>query len=516
VRSSTLPGPVKDAAASNLSTLVSNTLFRLADGSFHGFEGCGNTLGLGFGSCTHVWNYEMVTPHLFPRISQSMRETSFGYPTDEHGHMDFRHKLPLGLEHWGNAAADGQMGQIVRLYLDWRVSGDTAWMKRQWPAAKRALTYAWREGNWDADKDGVMEGAQHNTYDVEFVGPNALCEVWYLAALRSCAVMAEAVGDKTFAAEVTQLYERGSAWTDANLFNGEFYIQQIRTYPKDKIDPGTLSGGVDPSNPRFQLGGACHADQLVGQQVAKLAGLGDLLSAANLRKTLASIERYNYKPNLSEWRGSFRTYALNDEAAIVNCDYSKGGKPEVPVNYYNENWTGVEYYVSQLMCMYGMEDRAVAHVSDIRSRFDGKKRNPFDEPEYGHHYTRAMSSWGLIPTLSGFRHDAVIHELTVMPRWKTAGTFRCIWSAYDGWGYFTKNGQALEVVVLYGTLRLQSLVIEACGSEADSLKAEVGDRAFPAQSRRVTTREGSSQSIRFAEVLTLTPGSALRVNLRAC
>jgi uncharacterized protein (DUF608 family) len=516
VRLSTLPGAVKDAAASNLSTLVSNTIFRIADGSFHAFEGCGNTHGLGFGSCTHVWNYEMATPYLFPRISQSMRETSFGYPTDEHGHMDFRHKLPLGLEHWGNAAADGQMGQIVRLYLDWRISGDTAWMKSQWPAAKRALTYAWRKGNWDADKDGVMEGAQHNTYDVEFVGPNALCEVWYLAALRSCAAMARATGDHAFAAEVTELYERGRAWTDANLFNGEFYIQQIRSYPKEDLDPGTLSGNVDPANPRFQLGGACHADQLAGQQVAKLAGLGDLLSPANLRRTMASIERYNYKPDLSDWRGSLRTYALNDEAAIVICDYSTGGRPEVPVNYYSENWTGVEYSVSQLMCMYGMEDRAIAHVTDVRRRFDGKKRNPYDEPEYGHHYTRAMSSWGLVPTLSGFRHDAVLKELTVMPRWKTAGAFRCVWSAYRGWGYFVQDTNLLEISVLYGSLDVQSVLLATCSGESGDLRAEIGDRVVQAQTRGTETAAGSGRSIRFAEVLTLTPKSPLRIHLSRC
>jgi uncharacterized protein (DUF608 family) len=516
IRSSTLPGPVKDAAASNLSTLASNTLFRIADGSFHAFEGCGNEVGLGFGSCTHVWNYEMATPHLFPKISQSMREVSFGYPTDENGHMDFRHKLPMGIEHWGWSAADGQMGQIVRLYLDWRISGDTAWMKSQWPAAKRVLTYAWRKGNWDADKDGVMEGAQHNTYDVEFVGPNALCEVWYLAALRACAAMAEAIGDKTFAAEVTQLYERGRAWTDANLFNGKFYIQQIRTYPKDELDPGTLSGSVDPAHPRFQLGGACHADQLAGQQVAKLAGLGDLLSPVNLRKTLASIERYNYKPDLSEWCGSLRTYALNHEAAIMICDYSNGGKPEVPVNYYSENWTGVEYSVSQLMCMYGMEEQAVSHVADIRRRFDGKKRNPYDEPEFGHHYTRAMSSWGLVPTLSGFRHDAVTNELTIMPLWKPTGDFRCIWSAYHGWGHFTKSANSLEVVVLYGSLKVQNMVIDACGAGAGSPQVKLGGRTLQAQTRKIAAKEGSGQSIRFAEAVTLTPGSALHIDLHGC
>ncbi len=510
IRLSTLPNPVKDAAASNLSTLVSNTLFRIADGSFHGFEGCGNSGGLGFGSCTHVWNYEMATPHLFPKISRSMRDTSFGYATNEDGHMDFRQKLPIGLEHWGNAAADGQMGQIVRLYLDWRISGDTSWMKAHWPSAKRALSYAWRAGSWDADKDGVMEGAQHNTYDVEFVGPNALCQIWYLAALRATAVMAEAAGDKVFADELNSLFERGRSWTDANLFNGEFYVQKIRSFPKDKIDPGTLSGAVDPSSPRFQLGNACHSDQLAGQQVAKMAGLGDLLSPVNLSKTLTSIERYNYKRDLANWPGSLRTYALNDEAAIVICDYPKGGKPEVPVNYYSENWTGVEYSVSQLMCMYGMDDRAISHVADIRSRFDGKKRNPYDEPEYGHHYARAMSSWGLIPVLSGFRHDAVIEELTILPRWNMSGNFRCIWSAHSGWGYFTKNLNSLEMVVLYGELTFQHLVTAVSGREGSSI-IELDGKRLDARLQPVTAGKEVSQTIHFSEALTLKSGSTLRI-----
>ena len=41
---------------------------------------------------------------------------------------------------------------------------------RMWPNAKRALEFAWKY--WDADKDGVMEGEQHNTYDIEFFGAN--------------------------------------------------------------------------------------------------------------------------------------------------------------------------------------------------------------------------------------------------------------------------------------------------------------------------------------------------------
>ena len=36
--------------------------------------------------------------------------------------------LPYGKERWGNAAADGQMGVLVRLYVDWRLSGDLEWL----------------------------------------------------------------------------------------------------------------------------------------------------------------------------------------------------------------------------------------------------------------------------------------------------------------------------------------------------------------------------------------------------
>jgi hypothetical protein len=356
-----------------------------------------------------------------------------------------------------------------------------------------------------------MEGAQHNTYDVEFVGPNALCQVWYLAALRASAVMAEAAGDSPFADESKHLFERGRSWTDANLFNGEFYIQKMRDFPKSKIDPSTLSGAVDPSKPRFQLGDACHSDQLAGQQVANIAGLGDLLSPENLLKTLASIEQYNYKRNLSTWSGSLRTYALNDEAAIVICDYPKGGKPEVPVNYYSENWTGVEYSVSQLMCMYGMEDHAVTHVTDIRNRFDGKKRNPYDEPEYGHHYARAMSSWGLIPTLSGFRHDAVSGELTITPRWKNHSRFRCIWSAHSGWGYFTKDEASLEILALYGDLSFRSLVTNVSIGAKANLSIDLGGRRLDARFKPRTSDEGLAQVVDFTEPIILRSGSKLRI-----
>ena len=144
--------------------------------------------------------------------------------------MHFRQVLPDGKERSGYAAADGQMGQILHAYLDYSLSGDREWLTAIWPRVKKAIEFAWIPGGWDANKDGVMEGVQHNTYDVEFYGPNPLCGVYYLAALRACEEMARVIGDSNFAAECHKLFLSGSQWIDTHLFNGEYYEQQIRSF----------------------------------------------------------------------------------------------------------------------------------------------------------------------------------------------------------------------------------------------------------------------------------------------
>ena len=171
---SDLPDTVKEAALFNLSTLRTQTVFRTTDGRFFGWEGCSDHEGSCFGSCTHVWNYEQATPFLFGSIARSLREVEFAHATDSQGLMSFRVGLPLATaaQDWRVAAADGQLGSLVKLYREWRLSGDDELLRTLWPAARRALEFCWIPGGWDADRDGVMEGCQHNTMDVEYYGPN--------------------------------------------------------------------------------------------------------------------------------------------------------------------------------------------------------------------------------------------------------------------------------------------------------------------------------------------------------
>jgi non-lysosomal glucosylceramidase len=439
---STLPDAVKDAASANLSTLATPVCFRTADGEFHGFEGVDDTLGCCFGNCTHVWNYETVTAHLFPSFSRSLRKSAFGFSMDEAGAMHFRQLLPDGKQRSGFAAADGQMGQILHAYLDWIMSGDRQWLESLWPRIKKAIQFAWIPGGWDANRDGVMEGVQHNTFDIEFYGPNPHCGIYYLGALRACEEMARALGESGFADGCRRLFEGGRSWIDSNLFNGQYYIQQVRPSRNGDIAPSLRSsmGADDPEHPEYQLGKGCLVDQLIGQYLAEVCGLGFLLDERHVRTTLESIYRYNHKPALYQHDSVQRTYALNDEPALIVCDYASAPRPRIPFPYFAEVWTGFEYAAAALMLFAGMP-HGTDCVIDARNRYDGARRNPWDETECGHHYVRAMSAWSTVLALSGFRYHGGERRVSIFPK-LPAQAFTSFWSTGTGWGIFSQTRTA--------------------------------------------------------------------------
>lgn len=509
---STLPAEVKDAASANLSTLATTTCFRTADGEFHGFEGSDDSIGSCFGNCLHVWNYETVTPFLFPSFAQSLRRSAFGYSMDDAGAMHFRQKLPEGKARSGFAAADGQMGQILHAWLDWKISGDDALLHASWPRAKKALEFAWVPGGWDADRDGVMEGVQHNTYDVEFYGPNPMCGIYYLGALRAGAEMARAAGDTSSAQAYTSLFNRGSQWFDGNLFNGEYYVQKVRGFHPSEIAPNLRSdmGSDDTESPQYQVGAGCLVDQLVGQYLADAGGLGPLVAPANIRKTLDSIYRYNLKQSVGGHDNVARTFVLNDEAAVVVCDYGKAERPAIPFPYYPEAWTGLEYTVASLMISWGMAERGIEIVRNTRRRYDGEKRNPWDEAECGHHYARAMSAWSTVLALSGFSYDGPNASVSALPHFENE--FRCLWATGTGWGTFSLDRRSgntrLTLKVLSGTLACRSCQIASSGNTA---AVRLANKTIDS---RIERGEKTCKVI-FPAIVRATVGDSIEVEVRA-
>ena len=416
---SDLPDVVKEAAWFNLSTLRTQTVFRTPDGRFFGWEGTHDRDGSCFGSCTHVWNYEQATAFLFAPIARSFRDTEYRYMTDpQTGHMAFRVGLPLESHAcgWEIAAADGQMGCVMKLYRDWKLCGDADFLRGLWQNAKQSLAFACLPGGWDADRDGVMEGCQHNTMDVDYHGANGQMTLWYLGALRAGGEMATAMGDTDFADECRHLFETGSRLADTTLFNGEYYEHHIAPCLPENVRAG-LAGGTETVEGELslQLGAGCLIDQLVGQYMADVCGLGYLVAPQNVDKTLSVILRYNRCDNLWGHFNPMRSYALDGESALLMASYPRGNRPTRPFPYFGEVMTGFEYTMAALLMFAGRTTEGVSVVAAVRERYDGCKRNPFNEAECGNHYARAMASWACVLAITGQRYDAHTGTLAMRP-----------------------------------------------------------------------------------------------------
>lgn len=458
---SSLPDYVIDAVASNMSTLKSPTCVRLTDGTLYGFEGCNFESGCCEGSCTHVWNYAQATAFLFPALERTMRDIDYRVNQMENGKMVFRMLLPPGRERsisaadpiaeHGKAAVDGQMGGIIKTYREWKITGDTEWLRGIWPKVKKALEYAWNPTNeewWDLDCDGVIEGIQHHTLDVEMFGPNSYLTGYYLTALLSAAKMAEALGDET-GKKYRTLFESGCAWVNDNLFNGEYFFQKIDL--KDKRFP------IDQEleEIKYQIGEGCHIDQVIGQWYAHIIGVGYVFDREKVIKSLSAIYKYNFKSCMRDFANTYRVYALNDEKGLVICTWPKCSSPKVPIPYSGECMNGFEYQAACHMIFEGLLDEGLSVVKAVRERYDGERRNPWNEFECGSNYARSMASYALLLALSGFEYDMVNGSMGFNPRINKEDFF-CFWSVGQAWGSFKADENRITVSILYGNIELES------------------------------------------------------------
>lgn len=426
---STLPSCVIETAAANLSVLKSTTCFRIENGHFFGFEGSLENVGSCPGNCTHVWYYAQAMAYLFPDLERNMRETDFLRETDDNGVMQFRALRELNGKSWDFLpAVDGQMGTIARLYREWKLSGDDDFLRRLWPKAVLALECGLRI--WDTDGDYVLDGCMHVDYDVEFYGINPLGNLCFLAALRSAEEMARYLGDTEHEKRYHEIFELSSARADEAMWNGEYFEQIL----------------PDIDEYKYQHGKGVLSDQLMGQYYAHVLGLGYLMNPEHIKAAAQNIFRYNFRENFYDHPNMQRVYALYDDSGLLMTTWPHGGRPRFPFFYSEEVWSRTEYPLASVLAYQGCITEALTMVKAVEDRYDGIKRNPWNEFECGNHYAGIMGSWAMILALSGFQANLSKGEISCDPK-INRDHFRCFFSCGKGWGIYTreeKDGQAKE------------------------------------------------------------------------
>ena len=454
---STLPYWFLERTLLNIGTIATANTYRFATGRFWGWEGINSCEG----TCTHVWQYAQALGRIFPSLERDTRQrVDLGIAMQDNGGILFRG------EDANRPAIDGQAGTILRFYREHQMSSDNSFLQNNWPHIKKAVSFMLAQ---DKNGDGLTDTPMENTLDAVWEGEIAWIAGLCIAAAKAAQLMAEEVDDNPFAATCSNYVEKGGKNMAEQLFNGEYFIHK----------PNAEQG-------RTKLGSynTCHIDQVYGQSWAWQVGLGRLWDKDKTLSALRSLWKYNFAPDVGTYIKTHtggRPYALEGDAGLImNTNPHNEPKPygenvTWQMGYFHECMTGFEHQVAAHMMAEGMTDEALVLTRAIHDRYNGAKRNPFNEIECSDHYARAMASYGTFITACGFQYHGPKGCMQFNPA-IAADNFRAPFTAAEGWGtYEQQRTGALftaQMQVNYGRLILKEWGVALKHNHAVS-KAEV-------------------------------------------
>ena len=342
-----------------------------------------------------------------------------------------------------------------------------------------------------------------NTLDQPWYGKVSWLSSLYAAALRAGEAMAREMGEADFAERCRTIAERGARNIDAQLFNGEYYLQL-----RDGSRPLKTAGSYD----------GCEIDQVFGDSWAHQVGLPSILPQGHVRTALASLWKYNFLPDVGPFRASHkpgRIYATAGEAGLIMCSWPKGEAERVAEGfdfYFNECMTGFEYQAASHMLWEGLVTEGLAVTRAIHDRYHASRRNPWNEVECGDHYSRAMASYGVYTAACGLEVHSPAGHLGFGPRFAPAN-FKAAFTMAEGWGSFrqTIRGQKRTAAIstLYGKLRLKTLSLASVAGEESrkTLRVTLDGRAVSA----ALTSGGDKHLITFGALVEVGRGQTLNV-----
>jgi len=107
-----------------------------------------------------------------------------------------------------------------------------------------------------------------------------------------------------------------------------------------------------------------------------------------------------------------------------------------------------------------MVKEGMAVMKTLDERYDGNKRNPFNEVECGDHYGRSMASYGAFIAISGFTYHGPRQHIGFAPKLRPEN-FKAAFTAAEGWGSYSQkiSGGELkaELTVKYGQVPIRTI-----------------------------------------------------------
>ena len=372
--STDLPEFYPDAWTSNLSPIVKSSVY-LKNGNFGLWEGLG-FCGLHTTDITYHASFSLIS--LFPDLQKKQMQMGAEFQRkDGRVHHLFRPDMKTTDKSFERV--DMNMQFVMMVLRDYLFTGDRQYLVSLWGNVKRAMEATEK---LDTDGDGLPDNdTKRNTYDAwNFSGIPTYISMLWLAALKAGTIIAERVGEKSFADKWNEILAKGKKSLEEKMWNGEYYNLWKN---KDVTDESLMT------------------DQLDGEWFLRMMGVGGNLSDERVNDVLRVIFKNNF----------------DSEQGLINASFPEGKK--TTIHTYNNCqatavWTGIGYAFAALALSVGLKDIAdtgIKSINDNQMRFGSF----WDHWECGHHYTRPMSSWSTLIALSGMAVDYEKKKLTFNP-----------------------------------------------------------------------------------------------------
>jgi hypothetical protein len=215
-----------------------------------------------------------------------------------------------------------------------------------------------------------MEGVMCSYDNFAMYGACSYVSSLWLGALQSAVRAACVLGDREAERKYCDVLEKGRGAFEEKLWTGSYY----RLYDGTDMGEGRDDG--------------CMTDQLIGQWVCDLAGLGDIVDGERVGAALETICEMSRQP----W-------------GLVNCRWP-GDEflHPVPADCWHDQanacWTGVELAFASFLLYRGLYEQALGVVENVDTRYR-KWGMSWDHIEFGGHYYRPMSAWAIVNGLLG-------------------------------------------------------------------------------------------------------------------
>ncbi|MCX7846693.1 MAG: GH116 family glycosyl hydrolase [bacterium] len=360
---------------------------------------------------------------------------------------------------------------------------DLAFLREMWPSVKSALDYVLRERDGDGDCLPDMEGIMCSYDNFPMYGASSYVGGQFLAAVAAAVEAARLLGDEEAATRYGSVLARGARAFEEKLWNGQYY----RLYNDEAGTHGKDEG--------------CLADQLLGQWAAHLCGLSLPLDPRRVKRALRYIMKQNYHPEYGlrncRWPGDSFLHEVDKDTWVDQA---------------NTVWSGVELAFASLLLYEGMWRDALRVIKQVDTRYRHWGMY-FDHQEFGGHYYRAMSAWGIMNGLLGLAMKN--GRYTFAPR-VPGDEVRLFFSHARGTGLYSRQKERGKEVI-----RLEVVSGEFCAREVElgSRVAKVVQVELIAEQRaRIPRRwrwEASAGMVRlfFSGGLQVREGGAVQIKV---